>query len=150
MAYRLACEPSLGISAVVAVGSAMRQPVDDCHPGRSVSVLHIHGQADQYAPIAGGIGRRQQAGKQPPLDDTLAFWARQSGCTQRQMGAGPRAGITVQHYEGCKDDTEVDLLVVEGLGHQWPGGEAFMPTVFGPQVDDLSATSLAVDFFRAH
>ncbi len=149
MAYRLACEPSVAVTAVAAVGSAMRQPPDDCRPRHPVGVLHIHGLADEYAPIAGGLGRRRQAGEQPAVSDTVQFWAHRAGCTEEHSRAGPNPRVRESRYVGC-DDVQVVLMVVRGLGHQWPGGITHLPAQLGPQVDDLSATNLAVDFFRRH
>lgn len=54
MSYRLACELS---DRIVAIGlQAGSLGIDECSPSKPVSVLHLHGTADQNHPIDGGVG----------------------------------------------------------------------------------------------
>ena len=54
MAYRLACELS---DRIVAIGlQAGSLGINECEPSQPVSVLHLHGTADENHPIEGGIG----------------------------------------------------------------------------------------------
>jgi polyhydroxybutyrate depolymerase len=48
MSYRLACELADRIVGIGVVAGTLG--VDDCDPASPVSVLHIHGTADQYLP----------------------------------------------------------------------------------------------------
>jgi polyhydroxybutyrate depolymerase len=48
----------------------------------------------------------------------------------------------------CAEGTEVQLCVVEGGGHSWPGG--FPVPWLGETTNDLDATSAMLDFFEAH
>ncbi len=52
MAYRLGCELSGRVTGVGAVAGAMI--LDDCRPTRPLSVIEIHGTADQLVPYEGG------------------------------------------------------------------------------------------------
>jgi polyhydroxybutyrate depolymerase len=147
MAYRLGCEVADEVAGIVAVGSAMRVSEADCHPTRPIPILHLHGDLDRFAPLHGGVGVREQAGQQPPVERTVEFWARHNGW------AGPvdarRDGAVITQRRGAEGRAPVVQVIVEGLGHQWPGGPGFRPDIFGPQTASPSATQLALDFIDA-
>lgn len=51
MAYRLACELSDRVAAIVSVSGTLR--IEDCHPARPVSIWEMHGTADSIVPYEG-------------------------------------------------------------------------------------------------
>jgi hypothetical protein len=55
---------------------------------------------------------------------------------------------TFLNYLSADGTADVVLCIVDGLGHQWPGG-LLIPGL-GPGSDDPSATKLIVDFFKTH
>jgi polyhydroxybutyrate depolymerase len=72
MAYRLACEHGDKIAAIVSVGGASPPT---CRPTVPVSVLDVHGTADERVPIDGWPPRV------PPARETLAKFAAADKCT---------------------------------------------------------------------
>jgi polyhydroxybutyrate depolymerase len=53
MALRTACEVSEKVTAVVSIAGLMRPDVDQCQPENPVSILQIHGEADQTVSYLG-------------------------------------------------------------------------------------------------
>ena len=79
MSYRLACERAERIAAIAPVAGTLT--VAPCAPSRPVSVLHIHGTADRYVPLAGGIGISRTPGfLLMPVAEAIRFWREADGC----------------------------------------------------------------------
>lgn len=153
MAYRLASEMSDRIAAIAPVAGPMG--TQDCRPGRAVSVLHFHGDADEFAPFSGGRGRGPSGTEFYSVDHSIDAWVRANGCqtTPRTVQVPDREqdGTTVKKkcYEAGQDGAEVILVVIEGGGHTWPGKEPRMRTL-GVSTRDISANDMMWDFFQKH
>jgi polyhydroxybutyrate depolymerase len=123
MSYRLACELSDRITGIAPVAGARN--VTPCRPSRPVSVLAVHGTADELVPYAGGPPARPAPGNETWVNasvaDSVGFWVDQDGCrpqpTERTDG-----DVTTATYAGCAQGSEVVLHTVAGGGHAWPGG----------------------------
>ena len=120
MSYRLACELSDRIAAVAAVSAAMHLPFEQSRPSRPVSVLHIHGLADQKAPYKGGAGTGIEGGNKQAVPATTENWARLNGCAMEPRTVLEK-GLTKVTYPGCIGGTAAMLVAVDGMDHQWPG-----------------------------
>ena len=153
MAYRLAAELSDRIAAIASVGGPMG--TTECHPHRAVSVMHVHGDADEFAPFHGGRGRGFSGTEFHSVDHGIEAWVRANGCDPLPVvGRLPDReddGTTVRQvrYGGGRDGTEVVLLVVEGGGHTWPGREPRLRTL-GVATRDISANDMIWEFFQRH
>jgi len=146
MAYRLACEAADRFAAIAPVAATL--PVD-CKPSHPVSVIHVHGLADQNIPFTGGGGAKGVAKVDwPPARAGLERWAQLDGCsaTPTTTNAGP---VTTTSWTGCVDGTAIQLITIEGGGHSWPGGQR-MSRLLDPPSEALDATSTIWDFFAAH
>jgi polyhydroxybutyrate depolymerase len=123
MAYRLGCELTDRIAAIAPVSGALS--TEPCTPSRPLSVLHLHGTADQHVPIAGGPPLRDVPGTPPWQNTSLAyamdFWARHDACLATPT-ATSRGSVATTTHAPCADDTEVAQIVIDGGGHAWPGG----------------------------
>lgn len=135
MAYRMACERSLRITAVVSLAGA----VDDtavCTPQRPVSVLEIHGTADATIKFRGGTrnGHRYSS-----VDATLANWRRINGCSAEADTSAPRidledrlpdaeTGVTSWSV-GCRGKTRVELWDIRDGTHAPTLNGIFPPAV---------------------
>jgi len=122
LAYRLACELS---EVVVAVGvQSTSLEIDGCAPARPVSVLHIHGTADQNIPIDGGVGPRALSGVSfaVPVDGARTM-ADRDGCPDEPERSTDPANpdVTVDAWTPCDDGTEVRFVTVDGAPHSWMG-----------------------------
>ena len=130
MAYRLAAELPDRFAAIAPVAGAM---VYSGVPQESVPVLHIHSIDDPRALYAGGLGppfpMTATRVFHPPVEETLARWAKANHCTggpeikETRIGYDADAGIaaTLLVWPGCSAPLEHWKLT--GSGHTWPGGQ---------------------------
>ncbi|MBZ0155152.1 MAG: prolyl oligopeptidase family serine peptidase [Alphaproteobacteria bacterium] len=119
MAYRLACEIPDRIAAIITVSGTLA--VDTCDAAKDIPVLHIHGDQDRYVPFGGGKGEKSVSGEaHRSVPDTidLIIRPRQCGPPGKKSLEG---GIDVFSYR-CKNGAPVELYVINGGGHSWPGG----------------------------
>lgn len=150
MAYRLACEFPSQIKAIAVAGAAISIPDLACRPTNPVPVLHFHGLADRFAPFRGGLSQQEPAGVQRSIPETIALWVARDSCTETTRVTYQQDAATCITHPNCTRDSRVTLCTIEGMGHQWPGGEPVFPFIFGPGTTDISATDMAIDFFRAY
>lgn len=153
MAYRVAAEMSDRIAAIAPVGGPMG--TRECRPARAVSVMHFHGDADEFAPFAGGKGRGPSGTDFYSVDHSIGAWVDANGCRKTplvtQLPDREQDGTTVRQvrYASGRDGAEVVLVVVEGGGHTWPGREPRMRSL-GVSTRDISANDMMWEFFRRH
>jgi polyhydroxybutyrate depolymerase len=148
MAYRLACEASDLVAAIGAVSAVI--VVAPCEPRFPVSVLHIHGTADQNVPIEGGVGQKSITRyPYPPVARSIAFWAAWDDCGKDPIVSAPAPNVTLRSYPLCTLGIAVDYYVIEGGTHAWPGGKRLAKFLDSPS-NALDATKLIWQFFAAH
>ncbi|MFM7205822.1 MAG: alpha/beta hydrolase family esterase [Planctomycetaceae bacterium] len=153
MAYRLAAELSDRIAAIASVGGPMG--TRECHPGRAVSVLHFHGDADEFAPFHGGRGHGFSGTDFLPVDHGIETWVRANGCDPlpvvTRLPDREDDGTTVRElrYGGGREGAEVVLVVIERGGHTWPGREPRLQAL-GVSTRDITANDLMWEFFQHH
>ncbi|WP_167104703.1 PHB depolymerase family esterase [Mycobacterium sp. DL592] len=115
MANRLACDRADLVSAVAPVAGTLGVGVA-CNPSKPVSVLAIHGTADQVVPFAGGpmVGR----GGPSEIVSAPEMAERWRALDQCPSTPAPNpAGFTAT---GCAGGTQVEFVSVNGAGHTWP------------------------------
>jgi polyhydroxybutyrate depolymerase len=148
MAYRLACEASDLVAAIGAVSAVI--VVAPCEPRSPVSVLHIHGTADENVPIAGGIGPKSITKyPYPPVERSIAFWAARNDCGKDAVVSSPAPSVTLRSYPLCTLGIAVDYYVIEGGTHAWPGGKRLAKFLDEPS-NAIDATTLIWQFFADH
>jgi polyhydroxybutyrate depolymerase len=125
-----------------------------CRPSRPVSVLMIHGTDDPVIPFEGG-GRRRQVLLSAPA--TAQHWARVAGCAAVPVVsylpdvAHDGTRVRCEVYSGGPDGAEVVLYAIEGGGHTWPGGIAYLPErMIGRTSRQMDASQVIWDFFQQH
>lgn len=132
-AARLGCELSDRIVGIVVVAGGLDH-LPPCSPLRPVSVLEIHGTADQVVPYRGDAGGRSS------VRGWLAGWARRDGCRPTPRAA-QRGAVLRLVWEACQGGARVDHIALRGGMHQWPGATPPDP---GPR----SAVSAALEAWR--
>lgn len=153
MCYRLAAELSDRIAAIAPVAGPMG--TKDCRPGRAVSVMHFHGDADAFAPFNGGRGRGPSGTDFYSVHHSIDAWVAANGCrpipqtTPLPDRADDGMNVKQTLYDSGRDGAEVVLVVIEGGGHTWPGREPRM-RVLGASARDISANDMMWDFFQRH
>jgi polyhydroxybutyrate depolymerase len=116
MANRLACERADVVAAIAGLaGADISLDGAGCTPSRPVSVLHIHGTADDTVLYTGG--RRY-----PSAQATVDHWASRNRCAEGVAGAAldlddglAGAETSVTSYTGC--DAAVEFWSIEGGSH---------------------------------
>lgn len=153
MCFRLACEMAGTFAAVAAVGGSMPENLPGlCHPEKPVAVMVIFGRQDPLVPYGGGyvsvLGRKR--GKVVPVEESLEFWARVNHCDL------PEEAEALPDLDS-KDGTrvfkrscgKVEILLVEGGGHTWPGGWQYLwEFLVGKTSRDFNASETIWKFFQ--
>lgn len=138
MGYRLACDLAGRIAGVGSVAGSMQ--LDDCTPSRPVSVIAIHGTADEIVPYEGGRVLGAATRPAPPAVAVAERWASLDGCPGQ--GTSQSDGIvTTTTWARCTNGAEVRLVTIEGAGHNW------FTKDFGPPNGAVDATTAVVEFF---
>jgi polyhydroxybutyrate depolymerase len=153
MSHRLACELADRIRAIAAVaGTDMTL---SCDPARPVPVLTIHGSDDANVPFDGGLGCGLADVRFRSVPVTIARWNASDGCSGDVAATSAAGDATCSSYAKCAAGSDVELCVIAGGGHQWPGGLA--PSAsglpgcpFGYQSQSFSASQQMWRFFAAH
>lgn len=154
MTYRLGAEMADVFASIAGVGGPMIPGA--ARPQRPLSVLHIHGTDDAFAPFHGGVGEHSLHGVPlPSVRSTIDFWVDANECpVLPQIASSPDAAgdgttIRTEIYAPGRDGTEVVLHIVEGGGHTWPGRPP-LPEKLGKSSGNLDANAAISAFFRKH
>lgn len=149
LAYELACEASDQIAAFGVVGGTMLAPQGV--PLRPVPLIHIHGTKDRRVPLRGGRGSATSENNDwPPVREGIARWCAFNGCVDEpEVTRYGLEGVTRYRYRGRRD---VELWLVEGGGHNWPGSQKDMTAeaLVGPRLPVFSASEAIWQFFLAN
>jgi len=165
----IACQYSGRIAAVAPVAGI--QNIPKCRPSRPVPVVAFHGTADPFvhfdgspsttaanlpAPTGkggtlGGSGGASALKKAPSIPQDTAAWAKRNGCKPQPSRTAVADGVTLVRYR-CAPDASVELYVVKGGGHAWPGskGSEAIESVVGPTTFAITADTIMWRFFAAH
>lgn len=131
MAYRMACDHADRIAAIVSLAGATIADPRRCTPSTAVSVLEVHGTADDLIAYTGGSIRGHQF---PAATVTVKDWARLDRCATDPIrqpaldlieqpdvrsSAPPLSGAetSVLAYPRCAATTTVELWTIRGGGH---------------------------------
>jgi polyhydroxybutyrate depolymerase len=116
LAYRLACDFPQEFAAIAAV-SATSVVTEGCNATSPVSVMAVHGTADEV--ISYNESTRSKSDLPvPPAVDAISYWAKRDATVSvpRQQVEG---NLTVTTYSGGLNGTEVVLYTVKGGTHGW-------------------------------
>ena len=156
MAYRLACDTRI----FAAIGPDSGTMINNCPHPAPLSIIHVHGTADQIIPYDGGPGRLDNAGADarlpakidgPSVPSLIATWRRTDKCGAARTTT---AGTVTTSTSACPGGRAVELITIAGAGHQWPGGRS-APVLqrllhLDPPSTALQATPTIWAFFAAH
>jgi polyhydroxybutyrate depolymerase len=80
MAYKLACDQSASIAAVVSFAGSLQVDRSTCPAKHPISILHIHGTNDTTILPAGGDLVPGHTSPYASVQSNLTFWAKVDGC----------------------------------------------------------------------
>jgi len=135
LSFRAAVEASGRFAAIGVVSGGFigdRAAADDYAPTRPVSAITFIGGQDRYADdFRTGIGT----------------WQRRLRCTPVTPAPPPPATGVAHTRARCADGSDVEVYLIEQMGHAWPGA-----TAGGMAAPDAGvvATDLIWSFFAAH
>ena len=116
MAWRLACTPDFGVTAVVAVSGTL---VHSC-PSLPTTprFFALHGELDSTVPLDGSTSVIRLLGIAPPsVRRSAATLAAAGDC--RQTASFDVGSSTILDRGGCTGGGHVRLQIVRGQGHLW-------------------------------
>ncbi len=130
MSYRMACERSDLVAAIVSLAGATYADPADCKPREPVSVAQVHGTVDEVIHFNGGVPLTDGSGRYPGAEATAATWANYDGCGAEATplstkidvvadlsdGADP-AETSVQEWSGCEAGATVQLWTIPNGSH---------------------------------
>lgn len=161
--HRLGCEMADIFAAIAPdVGSLAANLEPRCIPSEPVSVVVIQGTEDPFINIEGGEVKNKYF---PKLGDggiiisaekAMRFWASKNGCVgdpiitniPPKVNDGTR--VIKKEFTACRNNTSVTYYIVEGMGHTWPPKEPQAPAVSGAATQNINATDVFWEFFKAH
>lgn len=147
MAYTLACRTTL----LAAIGPDSGTQLGGCASPAPLSVIHVHGTADENIPYHGGTGSGVAHIDGPPVPQVNAYWRQVDSCSAPQAGT---SGAVTTSIASCPSGRAVELITIAGAGHQWPGAvsDPLTQRILGldPPSTALDATATIWQFFAAH
>ena len=164
----IACRFADRFAAVAPIAGATQ--FDGCAPSSPLPMLTIHGTADPILKFNGGVGDLEQlmsgvgggaASAEPSttsvpvdLDGTgypanVRAWAERNRCDATPTDESISPAVLHRTYR-CPAGADVEMYIVEGGGHAWPGSELSrsLESLLGPTTFDIDATDLVWSFFR--
>lgn len=144
MSYTLACHTDL-FAAIAPVAGTQLTACPDPNP---VSIIHIHGLDDQNVPFDGGEGQGVAKIDGPAVASVVAQWRTIDDCQAPTVSS---AEPVTTSTASCADGRAVELVTIEGAGHQWPGSVPRTgPRPGDPPSQALDATETIWQFFSNH
>ena len=117
-----------------------------------VPAMMIFGGMDPLNPPAGGEVTTPWGTVEyhPPVLDSFHRWRAANGCSGAPL---TRAADGVQEHDatGCAAGGEVRCLLVDDLGHHWPGAPRLLPPwIAGPASGRVDGVRVLWEFFQRH
>ncbi|GAB4504230.1 MAG: PHB depolymerase family esterase [Anaerolineales bacterium] len=148
LSYRLACDAADLFAAIAPVAGTLNYP--SCSPTEPVSVLHIHGSADEHLPYDGGVGKESLTGVTfASVADSLRFWTQFNHCDPAPLSS-QQGNLRHATYANCAPGGQVELYAILGGLHAWPGAEVPAWPGGDEPSQDLEASQVIWEFFAAH
>ena len=136
MSYRMACSAGGTFAAFAPVSGNLYLELSDlCRRSLPTPILIMHGTADPSVPYDGV----QVAGRETEdrirvsygIQDTVAAFARRNGCslsgestTFAERGDSPGTSVLRFVPRDCTTGADVELYIINGGGHTWPGASS--------------------------
>ena len=123
-------------------------------PGpRPVPALMLFGGKDPFNPPDGGEVTTPWGHVEyhPPVVESFDRWRAFNGCPDEPPVAVTRDGVSELWAKGCGPACEVGYMLIEDLGHHWPGAPRLLPPwIAGPASLRVDGASVLWEFLRRH
>lgn len=93
-----------------------------CAPQRPISLFHQHSDPDIVVPFDGqpSLGQLLTSADLPDVPTSVGEWAAADGCGPDPSTVTIADGVQRTTWPGCTDGTTVELVRLQGVGHNWP------------------------------
>lgn len=129
MSYRMACRRADLIAGIANLAGAMSTDPAECAPSAPVTILHVHGTADDTISYEGGVIPVNPSNPYPGALDSVQQWVSHNRCdpTGTELddqldlvadGDLPGRDTTVTAWSGCANGSTVQLWTIDGGGHR--------------------------------
>lgn len=158
MALTLACRLSEKLAGAAAITGQVAKKLElDCPMKKPLPIALFLGTEDPLVPFKGGMVARVR-GETLGARESAAFLASKNGCTAEPTVAvlpdtDPADGtkVSLTRYAGGQCQAPLNLYVIEGGGHTWPGGWQYaMERLIGKTSRDLNASEVSWAFFASN
>jgi polyhydroxybutyrate depolymerase len=138
---RLGCERANVVAAIGPVAGPL--DISPCNPSRPVPMFEVHGTADPVVYFDGGSSSLAL-----PVEQAVSTWEGLDKCTDSMPATVyTQNSATCTEETMCSEGSAVELCVIAGGGHQWPGGK---DDYLGTFSSDLDTSAALMTFFQAH
>ena len=127
MSYRLACESLPWLAGIVVVAGSSFSDETRCDTASPLSVLHVHGTADEVISFEGGSNPDIGRGNHPAARDVVHRWGRRAGCDLSEAETLPKLDVdravdgsetsVTRYRSGCQDGLVVELWEMDSSSH---------------------------------
>jgi len=122
MSYRMSCELGDRIAGIAVVSGAFN--VSSCDSEATTDVLIIHGTGDLTVPYKGGLSNERTAARfgqwsNKSVADAAKVWIARDDCDD-SPDSETQGSLTWQVYEGCADDSKLEVISIKNGQHVWP------------------------------
>ncbi len=160
MSYRLACEAPEFKFAVPAASQISALLAPECRPVRPITLVMINGEEDPIVPYRGGTIRlfawTRSRGEVLSTDATFALWLRLNECSPAEAEEAlpdrdPTDGTRAfrRSSAACAGGVKTALYRIQGGGHAWPGGWAYLSEgLIGRTSRDLDVSEIIAEILR--
>ena len=138
---RIACEaPGLFDAIAPVSGGPM---MDNCPEKPGVPALLMVGRQDERIPWNGGVFDETY---RPSIAEQVKVLAKRNRCDDAQAKVAGTSDLC-ERRSSCAGGT-VRWCIIDGVGHQWPGGQTILKLMLGPNRDVLDASDTILRFFK--
>lgn len=151
MTFRLAMEVNRIAAIAPVAGINWMNKASVQHP---ISLLYIIGAQDNAKPMGGGVtkmanGRILETTVKPAIYTNIEKWATLIDCPSKPSTFTLSEGLTGLRFTNCANNTQIEYIIVDNLGHVWPGATQLVPkAIVGSASNKLNATDYIWDFFK--
>jgi polyhydroxybutyrate depolymerase len=166
MSIVVGCRAADVVAAIGLVdpGILTEETLEGCSPARAVPGIEFVGTGDvgrmnrgeldrahkEFTPLLGWLLKVDPNYRALPLHAWGSRWATMNDCDQAVEELQLAKNTRQIRYSSSQRHAEVIVYILEGMGHQWPGGEPFPRWLMGAPSNEIDATQEMWAFFEAH